>query len=119
MKLLSDNPDGYNKTAVVKTDGFKNIRGGFLIQHGTGDDNVHFQNSAVLADTLTLARVSPKKMHVHWFTDSDHSINFHNANQFVYKQWSRYLWREKLRDANDDKVHQFDKREMDELIEAS
>lgn len=110
MKTPSTNAAGYNKSSVRNADGFKSVRGGFLIQHGTGDDNVHFQNSAVLADTLTLARVSPKKMHVHWFTDSDHSINFHNANQFVYKQRARFLWREKLRDASDDKVHQFDRR---------
>jgi dipeptidyl-peptidase-4 len=57
MKSLTTNAAGYNTTAVVNAEGFKNVRGGFLIQHGTGDDNVHFQNSAVLVDTLTSAKV--------------------------------------------------------------
>ena len=88
MKTLSTNAAGYNTSAVVDAEGFKNVRGGFLVQHGTGDDNVHFQNSAVLVDTLTAAQVGPGKMHVQWFTDSDHSINFHGATTLVYKQVS-------------------------------
>ena len=43
MGLPDSNAAGYEGTAVRKVDGFKNIAGGTLIQHGTGDDNVHFQ----------------------------------------------------------------------------
>ena len=70
MKTYEMNAAGYNKTAVRKVDGFKNVAGGFLIQHGTGDDNVHFQNSATLVDTLISGGVSPEKMQVQFFTDS-------------------------------------------------
>lgn len=108
MKTLSGNAAGYAASAVVNATGFQNARGGFLIQHGTGDDNVHFQNSAVLIDTLTAAKVSPKKMHVQWFTDSDHNINFHGATSFVYKQMARYFWLEKQRRSESE--HQFDKK---------
>src|SRR5690606_19883899 len=52
MKLLSSNQEGYAKSAVVDVSGFKSIRGGVLVQHGTGDDNVHFQHAAVLTETL-------------------------------------------------------------------
>ncbi|PWW77996.1 hypothetical protein C7212DRAFT_276806 [Tuber magnatum] len=52
MKLPTTNRAGYNASAIIKTSGFKNVSGGFLIQHGTGDDNVHFQNSAAFVDTL-------------------------------------------------------------------
>ena len=48
MGLPDSNFEGYNGTAVRKVDGFKNIAGGVLIQHGTGDDNVHFQVCASL-----------------------------------------------------------------------
>jgi len=110
MKSLSANLEGYKTTAVSNATGFQNARGGFLIQHGTGDDNVHFQNSAVLVDTLTVGQVSPKKMHVQWFTDDDHNINFHGATQLVYKQMARYFWMEKERKEKGEKVHQFDKK---------
>ena len=44
-KTLEMNKEGYAETAVRKTAGFKNVSGGVLIQHGTGDDNVHFQSA--------------------------------------------------------------------------
>lgn len=56
--------------------------------------------------------MGPGKMHVQWFTDSDHSINFHRATTLVYKQMARYFWGEKMRveGAEGEVVHQFDKR---------
>jgi dipeptidyl-peptidase-4 len=107
----SNGTEAYYESSVHNTTGFSNIRGGFLIQHGTGDDNVHFQHSAVLVDTLTSAGVGPGKLHVQWFTDSDHSINFHNANTLVYKQMAMYLWTERNRKKGAGSVvHQFNKR---------
>ncbi|KAK1226901.1 Dipeptidyl peptidase 4 [Marasmius sp. AFHP31] len=40
MKLPSTNGGGYNESSITRTAGFKNITGGFLIQHGTGDDTM-------------------------------------------------------------------------------
>ncbi|KAK0630867.1 dipeptidyl peptidase IV N-terminal region-domain-containing protein [Bombardia bombarda] len=97
MKTTALNPAGYAKSAVHDTAGFKKIAGSFMIQHGTGDDNVHFQNSAALADLLVGDRVSPEKVSVQWFTDSDHSIRYNNANTFLYKQLSKKLFEEKKR----------------------
>lgn len=98
MGTLLTNADGYAASAVKKVDGFKNVAGGFLVQHGTGDDNVHFQNSAALVDTLISAGVSPEKMHVQWFTDSDHGISFHGASKYLYKQLAKTLYTEKQRE---------------------
>ena len=97
MKTLETNAKGYNETAVRKPEGFQNIAGSFLLQHGTGDDNVHFQHGAVLLDTLMNAGVSPQKLDAMWFTDSDHSINFHGASMFLYKQLTMKLYEEKNR----------------------
>lgn len=114
MKTLTGNLAGYEETAVRNATGFQNVRGGVLIQHGTGDDNVHFQNGAVLVDTLTNGRVSPKKLHTQWFTDSDHNINTRGASTLVYKQMARYLWLE-LQRKEGEAVHQFDRRMAGEL----
>ncbi|MEE9465117.1 MAG: S9 family peptidase, partial [Candidatus Neomarinimicrobiota bacterium] len=50
MGLLPENPGGYNSTNVLShVDGYK---GGLLLVHGTGDDNVHAQNSWRLIEAL-------------------------------------------------------------------
>ncbi|PWW77994.1 hypothetical protein C7212DRAFT_276799 [Tuber magnatum] len=98
MKLPTTNRAGYNASAITKTSGFKNVAGGFLIQHGTGDDNVHFQNTAVL-------------MHVQWFTDSDHNIDFHRATSFLYKQLAKALYDERKR--TPEGKHQWSRRRVE------
>lgn len=165
MKSPQNNSEGYYKSSVHNTTGFSCVRGGVLLQHGTGDDNVHFQNSAVLVDLLmtggvasvgtnsttsTIALnfdqniidskfdqdpgfhiheegvvvwerqqnsqdstpsldiqsasqkpVSPSKLTVQWFTDSDHGISFHGSTLFLRKQMARWLYREKRRKEQD------------------
>ena len=44
----------------------------FFIAHGTGDDNVHIQNSLTLMDKLTSSGIGNWDSQV--FTDDDHSI---------------------------------------------
>ena len=55
MGLPDTNPEGYFTTSVANVSGFNNIN--YLLMHGSGDDNVHFQNSAHLLDMLTQAGV--------------------------------------------------------------
>ncbi|KAI1371095.1 dipeptidyl peptidase IV N-terminal region-domain-containing protein [Hypoxylon crocopeplum] len=96
MKTSQMNPN-YNKTAVRNTDGFKNIAGGFAIQHGLGDDNVHYQNTAALIDLLVESGVPPSKMQWRVYTDSDHGISFHGASTYLYKFLTELLYKEKTR----------------------
>ncbi|KAL2812949.1 dipeptidyl peptidase IV N-terminal region-domain-containing protein [Aspergillus granulosus] len=109
MKTLSANAEGYNTTAIRNSEGFKNVAGGFLVQHGTGDDNVHFQNAAALVDLLIGDGVTPEKMQVQWFTDSDHSINYNGGSVFLYRQLAQRLYAEKNRSHKEDH-HQWSKR---------
>ncbi|KAG7103782.1 dipeptidyl peptidase 4 like protein [Verticillium longisporum] len=87
MKTSQMNPDGYNETAVTDTTGFKNLAGKAYIAHGTGDDNVHYQNTAALVDLLVGSAVPHAKFNWHAFTDSDHSIVYNGAGAFIYKQY--------------------------------
>jgi dipeptidyl aminopeptidase/acylaminoacyl peptidase len=112
MKTPELNPEGYNKSRVHDTTGFKNIAGGFVIQHGTGDDNVHFQNSAALVDLLMGDRVTPEKMQNTFFTDSDHSIVYNNQGKFLYRQLSKKLFEEKKRTEDSRGGHQWSRRGM-------
>ena len=111
MKTLEGNRDGYLETAVHNVDGFKNVAGGFSILHGTGDDNVHYQHAAALVDLLVGAGVSPEKMKMFAFTDSDHSIRYNNASLYIYKYLTERLYDEVKRKVNKKTlVHQWSKR---------
>jgi dipeptidyl-peptidase-4 len=112
MKTPTLNPKGYNASRVHNTTGFKNIAGGFIMQHGTGDDNVHFQNSAALVDLLMGDRVSPEKMQNTYFTDSDHSIVYHQQNKFLYRQLTKKIFEEKQRKGNLKGAHQWSRRRV-------
>jgi dipeptidyl-peptidase-4 len=109
MKTLEGNAAGYNKTAVRDTAGFKNIAGSVAIMHGTGDDNVHYQNAAALIDLLVGDKVSPSKLKMMAFTDSDHNINYNGASTYIYKFLTARLWDEVQRTDNK-MVHQWTRR---------
>jgi dipeptidyl-peptidase-4 len=47
MRRPKDNPKGYESSAPLKMTDL--LQGKFLLVHGMADDNVHFQNSARLA----------------------------------------------------------------------
>jgi dipeptidyl-peptidase 4 len=53
MKRPEDNPDGYEKTSLVKR--AANLHGRLLLVYGTFDDNVHPQNSQAFINELILA----------------------------------------------------------------
>ncbi|MBX9623891.1 MAG: DPP IV N-terminal domain-containing protein [Gemmataceae bacterium] len=53
MLTPKENPDGYDKSSVVKA--AKNLHGRLLLIHGLMDDNVHVQNTVQLIDALQAA----------------------------------------------------------------
>ncbi|BGP54623.1 Dipeptidyl peptidase 4 [Rhodotorula sphaerocarpa] len=75
MGLPEENHGGYSNSSVRETDGFRHAD--FALAHGSGDDNVHFQNTALLLDSFTLAGI--RRFRFRMFTDSDHSIRTRNA----------------------------------------
>ncbi|XP_015776585.1 PREDICTED: probable dipeptidyl-aminopeptidase B [Acropora digitifera] len=71
---------GVISSVLPLANNFKNES--FLVVHGTGDDNVHFQNTAQLVAALTKAGV---KYQVQFYTDKNHGI--------LGKQTERHLFR--------------------------
>jgi len=53
MGLPQQNVDGYRRGSPITF--AKNLRGNLLLVHGSGDDNVHFQNSEALINALVAA----------------------------------------------------------------
>lgn len=116
MKTLAANGAGYNETAVRNTDGFKDVAGVFSLMHGTGDDNVHYQNAAALVDLLVGAGVSPSKFKMMAFTDSDHSISYNGATAYIYKFLTARLWDELQRQPGKGMVHQWTRRRSARVV---
>ncbi|KAG0172925.1 hypothetical protein DFQ29_008182 [Apophysomyces sp. BC1021] len=88
MLMPESNAKGYNTSAVSNMTGFENTK--YLLVHGTGDDNVHFQHSAVLLDKLTKASIHNYRFQM--FTDSNHAMAYHEANQNLYYLLTNFLW---------------------------
>lgn len=61
MDTPKNNPDGYDNSDLMKA--AEKLRGRkYLIVHGTGDDNVHFQHSMQLAKRLQRADIAFEQM---------------------------------------------------------
>ncbi|KAI9067913.1 dipeptidyl aminopeptidase [Trametes sanguinea] len=87
MNLPAANPDGYVTASISNVTGFHHAD--FLLAHGSGDDNVHFANSAHLLDMLTAEKVRGFRFRM--FTDSDHSIYRRGANRELYEFMTEFL----------------------------
>ena len=58
------------------------LRGPYLLIHGTGDDNVHFQNSVAFEDALIAAG---KQFQSFYYPNRNHSISGGNTRLHLYQ----------------------------------
>ena len=65
MNLPDINPGGYINASITNVTGFKNVN--YLLAHGSGDDNVHYANTAHLLDMFTQSKVRNYRFRM--FTD--------------------------------------------------
>ncbi|KAH9055740.1 dipeptidyl aminopeptidase [Lactarius vividus] len=87
MGLPALNPGGYVNASISNVTAFDKVD--YLLAHGSGDDNVHFANSAHLLDMFTKAHV--RNYQFRMFTDSDHSIQMRGANRELYEYMTNFL----------------------------
>ncbi len=87
MGLPDDNKDGYrNGSPITFAD---RLQGNLLLIHGTGDDNVHYQNQEQLADRLIRAN---KQFTMMAYPDRTHGIyEGENTTIHLYTLMTRYL----------------------------
>ncbi|KAF9529024.1 dipeptidyl aminopeptidase [Crepidotus variabilis] len=87
MNLPALNEGGYVNASISHVEGFKEVD--YLLAHGSGDDNVHYANSAHLLDMFVKGQV--RKYRFRMFTDSDHSIRRRGANREIYEYLTGFL----------------------------
>jgi dipeptidyl-peptidase 4 len=86
MGMPEENQEGYRITAPVRN--AANLRGRFLLIHGTGDDNVHFQNSVQLAGALQAAG---RQFQMMAYPNRNHSISGGNTSLHLYTLMTEWV----------------------------
>jgi dipeptidyl-peptidase-4 len=86
MGLPQDNGDGYDDNSPVSHTA--KLNGNYLLIHGTGDDNVHFQNAVALQNRLIL---SGKKFESFYYPDLAHSLKGPGSHVHVYTMMADFI----------------------------
>ncbi|MGC1243456.1 MAG: S9 family peptidase [Chryseosolibacter sp.] len=80
------NPDGYDLNSPLTY--AEKLDGHFLLVHGTGDDNVHVQNSIVLQDALVNAG---KQFDSFYYPDKHHGIQGPETRHHLYTMMLNFI----------------------------
>ena len=86
MRTPQENPAGYAESASLAY--VDSLRGGFLLVHGTGDDNVHFQNSVRLVERLEAAN---KQFDMRIYPNRTHAISGGSTRENLYGLFTAWL----------------------------
>lgn len=84
--LPQDNASGYDDNSPINH--AKELKGKYLLVHGTADDNVHFQNSVDWVDRLIESDVQFDLM---YYPNKDHSIYGGNTRYHLYTKMTNYI----------------------------
>ncbi|HKW41939.1 MAG TPA: S9 family peptidase [Gemmatimonadales bacterium] len=86
MRAPQENAAGYDESAALTY--ADSLRGSFLLVHGTGDDNVHFQNSVRLVNRLEAAN---KQFDLRIYPNRTHAIAGGNTRENLYGLFTAWL----------------------------
>lgn len=86
LKTPQENPSGYDENSPVQF--AQNLKGKFLLVHGTGDDNVHFQNSIAFVDALIKAN---KDYQTLYYPNRNHGIAGGTTRLHLYRQMTNFV----------------------------
>lgn len=82
------NPAGYDDNSPITH--VNKLQGNLLLVHGTGDDNVHFQNAVDLVNALVAA---DKQFESFYYPNRNHGISGGNTSWHLYTQMTHFLKR--------------------------
>ena len=86
MRTPQENPEGYDDNSPINfADG---LEGDFLLIHGSGDDNVHYQNSVDFAEALVQA---DKQFEMQFYPNKNHRISGGNTTFHLYTRMTNFI----------------------------
>ncbi|MBT9392989.1 S9 family peptidase [Hymenobacter sp. NST-14] len=86
LKTPQQNPQGYDDNSPVQF--ADQLKGKLLLVHGTGDDNVHFQNSVAFVDAMVKAN---KDFQTLYYPNRNHGIYGGNTRLHLYRQMTNFV----------------------------
>ena len=86
MRTPQENASGYDDNSPINF--VKEIKGNYLLVHGTADDNVHFQNTAELVSALVKADI---QYDFYMYTDKNHGIYGGNTRKHLFTKFTNFL----------------------------
>jgi len=86
LQRPQDNPGGYDDNSPLNF--ADKLQGDFLLIHGTGDDNVHFQNAVALEEALINAG---KQFRSHFYPDQAHGFRGARVNHHRLTLMTNFL----------------------------
>jgi dipeptidyl-peptidase-4 len=86
LRKPQDNRGGYEQNSPINF--VRNIKGSYLIVHGTADDNVHFQNTTEMVKALIEANVD---FDSEIYPDKNHGIYGGNSRLHLYRRMTRFV----------------------------
>jgi dipeptidyl-peptidase-4 len=88
LGLPSDNPEGYDANSPTNPELVKNMKGHFLLIHGSADDNVHLQNTMELSKLLIEANFDYQEM---IYPNKNHSIYGGNTRMHLFNKMTKFI----------------------------
>ena len=86
MTTPQENPNGYDENSPINH--VDKLEGDFLLVHGTGDDNVHVQNTMRMVEALIQA---DKQFDWMLYPDKNHGIYGGNTRLHLYKKMTNFI----------------------------
>jgi dipeptidyl-peptidase 4 len=86
LRTPQENPEGYDQNSPINY--ADRLKGKFLLVHGTGDDNVHFQNSVMFSEALIQAN---KPFEQAYYPNKAHGISGGNASIHLYSKMTDFV----------------------------
>ena len=86
MTTPQENPSGYDENSPINH--VNKLNGDFLLIHGTGDDNVHVQNTMRMVEALIQA---DKQFEWMIYPDKNHGIYGGNTRLHLYKKMTNFI----------------------------
>jgi dipeptidyl-peptidase-4 len=86
MRTPQENAKGYDENSPINH--VDKMKGAYLLVHGTGDDNVHFQNTVEMTEALIEAN---KQFELYIYPDRNHGIYGNNARLHLFTKMTDFI----------------------------